>query len=241
MWRKKMFKFLKEDLSVVKQKLNVDHIKDGLYNKNLLFLFHYNCNLDVFKYFFYFCKKHRPNLFLEKDDYQNTFLQCLTNADVNEDVVKFVLKFCRKHYPTLFLEKNIEGTTFLEYVEFDLEDKYRIKFLKINFYKIKYIFKFCKKHYPELFLEKEILNKLTDFYRSQSLISTKYVFKFYIKNFPFLFIYFKPILLPIWWHTNLIVVQAYCNYINKFLTQNFPERSNITNNFIVPLMMEIQN
>jgi len=113
--------------------------------------------------------------------------------------------------------------------------------------KVKYVFKFCKKHHPILFLEDGVnqntfLNYLY-YYNFDYLDLTKYVFKFCIQNFPSLFsrknedgyIIFSPL------RYYDASVGGIPKYMVDFTTLNFPEHSRITNNFIFPLMMEIQN
>jgi len=120
---------------------------------------------------------------------------------------------------------------------------------------IKYVFKFCILNCRSLFLEKNnrgvtILDYLFSYdgygrivYYSVSkvLSKIKYVLKFYTLNFPFF-------ILKIHYNGRTVKGLLICNdflprliCLMKFYSFNFPEMSNRTNNFILPLMMEIQN
>jgi len=110
--------------------------------------------------------------------------------------------------------------------------------------KVKYIFRFCKKHYPSLFFEKNDLNKkylvVSLYFHPRYLCVIKYVLKFSILNFPYLFLEKDE-----YGHTcydcfdpDTLSIEK---YVLKFFSLNFPEISYSTNNFILPLTIEIQN
>jgi len=124
--------------------------------------------------------------------------------------------------------KNNCGDTILHYLFWFLSNP--------SLEKIKYTLKYCCKKYPSLFLEKNnyestILHNL--FYNNHSLETIKYVFDYCIKNYPYLFLE-KNI------DGDTILYNLGKNGL-KFLKYNFPEISENTNNFILPLMIEIQN
>jgi len=122
-------------------------------------------------------------------------------------------------------------------------------FFRIELKTTKRVFRFCKKHNPKLFLQKDKAgNSLLDYllcilnYKKDII---KYILNFCILHFPFLFLEKKGND----GHTFFSIIARYKGTLNitnfmviyNFAYQNFPEISNSTNNFILPLMMEIQN
>jgi len=123
------------------------------------------------------------------------------------------------------------------------KDKYGNTILNYLFWynssleKIKYVFVYCCKNYPSLVLEKNnygytILHYL--FWYNSSLEKIKYVFVYCCKNYPSLVLEKNN-----YGYTILQYLRTKKDF--NFLKYNFPELSIDTNNFILPLMMEIQN
>jgi len=154
---------------------------------------------------------------------------CALHEKINK--VKYIFEFCKENLPALFLEKDNSKSTFLHNV-----------FLWPRLKVLKYIFKFCLTHFPTLFLEKNVENiSLFGYSYHIDIYNLKYVLKFFIRNFPFLFFEKDDL-----GHT-LFNCSIDCenipnrHWIFNFYTLNFPECSIKTNNFILPLMMEMQN
>jgi len=121
---------------------------------------------------------------------------------------------------------------------------------------LKYLLKFCKINFPEIFLEGHtILSLLCSNAIMFPLIKpvAKYILNFSIKNVPYSFlekwteedfdhndeiVYRKY---DLYSYTGGNDVTSFNYYILKFLDYNFPEISFKTKNFILPLLMEIQN
>jgi len=225
--------FLRQDLSIIKKELNLEIVKcRSKYGKTILHeLFSYSSTLPEIKYIFNFCKNNLPSLFLEKDHEEyDTILTYMLIKDIALSKVKYVFKFCTLNFPTLFLKVN----------------RYQDTVLHELFYHplsmVKYGLNFFKKNHPILFLTKNrkyeiFLECLFDLY--SDLPKIEYAIKFLIKHFPFLFLqkHVKNIRL------HLMYEKYDCEvlYLYKFYKYNFPEKSKRKNNFILPLMMEIQN
>jgi len=196
-------------------------------------LFQHRNSLNKIKYVLNFCKSNFPSLFFSKDIYGITCLNYLIIRKQKLYIIKYVLNFFNLNYPSLFLEKNDFAGSIINYL-FDW---------KVPFRRLKYVLKFFKTHFPTMLLEKAIddNNPLT-ITRRKDLIQLKYIYNFYMRNFPFSFLE-KNI--------NGTLLQYRFNFENhnliskehayKFCKYNFPEISLSTNNFILPLMMEIQN
>jgi len=112
---------------------------------------------------------------------------------------------------------------------------------------IKLIFKFYKKKIPSLFLQKDkdgdsllpryLLFSTSDFTKD----IFKYILKFWILYFPSLFTEKINVSKC---HLNPKSQRFVCisrKYLINFFKYNFPETSKNTNNFILPLLMDIQN
>jgi len=107
---------------------------------------------------------------------------------------------------------------------------------------IKYILKFYILNCKSLFLEKcnnrsTILHLLPC---NNNNPAVNYILKFFILNFPYLFLEKNNCGSTIY-SINVYHKHEPSAVISKFLSCNFPEISLITNNFILPLMMEMQN
>jgi len=136
--------------------------------------------------------------------------------------VKYVFKFLKNNCPSIFLEDE-KGKSVLDYLMHK-------NYLDIEI--IKYVYGFCRKYYPSLFLEK--YNMYTLIMRPEPL--GRYYFKFLIKHYPYIMIKKHRIVTE---HNLYYNITFYYSY--DFYHYDFPEVSGSTNNFILPLMMEIQN
>jgi len=218
--------FLCQKLKTIKKKINIDIINQKIDGDNILQLLFYQ-SLSKIKFIFEYCYLNQKSLFLEKDE--NTILHIVSTYEFAK--IKYVFDFCEVKIPSLILEKNDVAATFLHCLFGSNSSKKAIK----------YGLKICKK-YPSLILEKtnfgdtifSIINS-----KLCSLTIAKYHFKFFIYRCPFLFLE----------DLNEEIMSSYYmkfdypvnRYIVKFCSYNFPEISLRTNNFILPLLMEIQN
>jgi len=198
-----MFKFLKEDLRVVKKELNLELLKEKDEDGYILLqcLFYYTNSLDVVKYVFKMYKLHFPELFSKKDNFGRTIIDKLFfyNNYKSLPIIKYALNFFKKHYHNLFIEKYNEREKIL--------------------------------YYSYSFLNCILTNSRQ--------LSLKYVFNFYMRNFPSFFLILKAFIIDYSsFSLNYIILYE---IISTFYKYNFPEKSVNTNNFILPLMMEIQN
>jgi len=101
---------------------------------------------------------------------------------------------------------------------------------------IKYILKFYKRNNPSLVFLKNndghtIINWIPPYH------SIKFVYKFCILYFPYVLLELR--LTP--FEYNFFGHLIHIKYVINYLKYNFPEMSRRTNNFILPLLMEIQN
>jgi len=133
-------KFLSQDLSVIKQELNVDFLKQKDDNGYTIIvdLFYYSNSLKLVKYVFKFCKIYQKTLFLEKSNFNNTILNHLFSCSHDSvSVTKYVFKFCILNCPYLFLQKNFIGKIFLSILIYSRyitpKIKYGLKFSSLNF------------------------------------------------------------------------------------------------------------
>jgi len=99
----------------------------------------------------------------------------------------------------------------------------------------KYVIKYCCKKYPSLILEKNGLGRtiLHYLFYYNSLEKIKYVLKYCCKKYPSLCLKKDK--------DGKTIIYSLGPNGPKFLKYNFPEISIHTNNFILPLTMEIQN
>jgi len=74
-----------------------------------------------------------------------------------------------------------------------------------------------------------------------SLCKLKYIFKFCIRNLPFVFLDKDTFDYFVDYHDEYYETIIENTYILDFYKYNFPEVSYSTNNFILPLTMEIEN
>jgi len=186
--------FLNQDLSVIKQELNLELLKQKHHGNTILDYLVEDNSLSKVKYIFEFCNYKCPFLFLEKNNGGRTFLHYLIYCNNFLHIIKYLFKFSKCRFPSLFLEKDNFGYTILHYLNFE------------TFCNAKIILKFCILHYPYLFLEKNMYG------------NTFFSGLFYRNSF-----------------------SSKVKYIINFCSLNYPEISRTTNNFILPLFMEIQN
>jgi len=269
-------KFLRQDLSVIKDKLTLEILKQKTSSGETILYELFHSELPVVKYFFEFCKEHSHESLLEKNNIWETILHRLVEYSISLPTVKYVFKFYKENYPNYFLEKTFESETILHYLtKFNTSlsvVKYVFKFYKENYPNyflekdflgtsilysvfrihakclpvIKYVFNFHKKHFPSLFLEKtnfagnNILHSMS-LSCEISPLSINFIINFLIKFYPYLFLIEDR-------RGRNILRFLSCRYdfhsISKeiaILVYNFPEISRYTNNFILPLLIEIQN
>jgi len=174
------------------------------------------------------------DLLKEKDKYGNIILHNLFYYTNSLDVVKYVFKMYKLHFPELFLKKDYKGPLVIN----------NLLFYNNSLSTLIYVLNFFKKHYPILFFKKQIRNNSFNYNRMFHTTHDpkkflKCFLKFYIINFPFLSLNLR-------FSRNLMtnIPSGYDilkKNINLFYKYNFPEKSRFTNNFILPLIMEIQN
>jgi len=156
----------------------------------------------------------------------------------------------KKELTTDIIKKEYRGFNILAFYDF-------CKDLLI----LKYLLKFCKINFPEIFLKSyyTILSVFCShaYKRPVETPKAKYILKFSIQNFPYSFLkkYYEQDIVDIFeFDHNGYVIYRKINiylytggnrekvinrYVLEFLDYNFPEISLRTNNFILPLMMEI--
>jgi len=122
-----------------------------------------------------------------------------------------------------FLSQNlrlIKKKLTVEYINKEDDDTFlyyvlmKVKDLSLS--KLKYIFKFCIRNLPFVLLDKGTFDYFVNYCSSPDTV----------------FIYYS--------NKNLYCVYGII-YILNYFKYNFPEMSRKTNNFILPLLMEIQN
>jgi len=174
--------------------------------------------------------KKELNLYiLKRDKYGDSILYDLIFYNISLPKIKYIFKFCNLHCKSLFLEKNNYGSTFRRLVCYPYS------------HLVKYILKFYSLNFPFIFLEKDIHGSIIRYLlRYPYFYVAKFAFKFYILNFPFLFLEKDKRGNNVFYDLSLA---GFCvvKYSSKFCYLNFPEISLSTNNFILPLLMEIQN
>jgi len=185
--------------------------------------------------------KKKLNVYIQKKNkYGDNILHNLIHYNISLPKIKYIFEFCNLHCKSLLLEKNDDGQTFLEFL-----NNYKINHLNV----VKYILEFYSLNFPFIFLEKDNYRSTFEYLLySPSLSEVKFILKFYILNFPFVFLEknehgvnvfyklsFRDSCYLKYWDPCVV------KHSSKFCVLNFPEISKRTNNFILPLLMEIQN
>jgi len=168
-----------------------------------------------------------------KNIHGETILHHLIRYDHPLPVIKLNFEYYLKHCPGIFYEESRNFNTLF------IEAFHDYGHYGCDFRTLKYIIEFYKKNFPEEFM---CMSPLTHSISYLSLRYIKYLFKIYIKTCPYSFIkdkkYFKEFKHD---HFSIIHESEIIKCVLKFLNYNYPEIVDSTNNFILPLMMEIQN
>jgi len=237
-----------EDFDVIKKTLTLEYIKN---KKEIIHdLLTYSKSLPVIKYVFNFILINWPCFFFERSGSGQTILSTLVVVTYNGkhlEIIKYVLSFCKKNFETIFFQKD-KIFTWGEYSHKIIEKTFLHNLCYSPMNTVKYVLNFCAKNYNSLFLEdvrkrRICIPSITSF----SDDTAKYTLKFFIIRRPFMFLYKNNSLSS--QNTFNSIVSYYTKRnetsrgknIIKFCTLNFPEISIKTNNFILPLMLEIQN
>lgn len=169
--------FLKNNLHYIREKLNLDILKQKDDQFSILqSLFGVN-DLEIITYIFDFAKEHYPALFLQKC-YGIIFLVDLIISNTDLNTIKYVFDFTKNNYPFLFLEKDDYGRTILQFLGWNKCSK-----------TFKYVLDFVKNHFPQLFFEKNWLGDAIPYFNISNndvCITGKHIkyFEFIEQNFP---------------------------------------------------------
>jgi len=154
-------------------------------------------------------------------------------------LIKYNFEFLIKIHPGYFLDTDNNGKIF---------DPLFLSKRKLKFNVFKYVIDFYGENFPIIFSSPLLINNfMMNYLKVINLRSIKYFLKFLTKSCPCVFLLkILKYLLAFFFKNrhNFSVLGALTpsiKYFFKFIDCNFPEISNSTNNFILPLMMEIQN